>query len=481
MHRLRERAIAVISPPREQQPSQTLSGNRARSLAAQIERVQELMDSRSVTSVPSQAANSQEGTRNSRKKESIGDAETSTVMKLEESGGEKDNENVPSSAIVQRLKTESVQDLVNKYENEVDKLRGAVVDVDQVAQKETSRAGVRDGLRMPRRVDSHVASSEIKGARGGSAKGKPPSSSRASWSELSVSAPKSEMLPRSRSKSTSLMLPFQLFSRGNVMQWPPGVSPSLLYAREIDNDGHGKRGLRPTLLADISDGHDPGNLVYQGCGFTMRLVGTHVGNMARCDSERIVYSIASLRIGSTMRNGAPNVHYDYRCEQALQAGQRYVNVSHTRSLVARASSRSGVTGINVRFGLVVVGANGAECDSKASVERTLRELELLKGERGCVAARVGQAALDMAGREGRVVDVDVKWDLAKKGRKAERGAFLLRFGYYFLLARPCEARLFSHQLTPENVRLCARRMGDGKEACEISDSLSYIVLRISEM
>lgn len=273
-------------------------------------------------------------------------------------------------------------------------------------------------------------------------------------------------------KMRSAPSPSGLFGRKKLVMWPEGVAPSILYAREEEDDGNATHGMVATRLARISPRHDGRDLVYEDSSFTIRVVGSYVGQQtassggssgvnisgtgaARCSTtDRIVYSM--LHVADYKRTGAAGatppdstsdaadlkttIHYDFRNSPRQTMKRPYAQVQNARSLAYTQQSRGTNPWIAVRFALAL-------------------------GSR----------------LEQRTVDADARWLLsARRAHRDVRGASLLRFGYYFFLAAPCSVRLFTQVCTPEHVLLVARRASDGRVDDDATRGLSYVVVRVSE-
>lgn len=243
---------------------------------------------------------------------------------------------------------------------------------------------------------------------------------------------------------------------GRAEMWESALRPGLLYLPDSENDGCVTGALRATQLAAVSGTHDGAAVVRRGMPFTLRVVGGHLVG-ARRGAMRILFSEANSCDWSMQNDGyvAGEVH-----SARARTGAGYAPVPPARSLVLH-SSGTEVRALGVR---VVLG-----------------------GVRGNSGSGNGVPALDAALSSGhRAVDADLTWDVGDERAAVRRGAFPLRYGYYFALGTPSAARLYATALTPEHVRLVALaatsgKSGERREMPSVSRSISYVVIRVSEV
>lgn len=232
-----------------------------------------------------------------------------------------------------------------------------------------------------------------------------------------------------------------------VETWGSAFRPAVLYL----NNGT-TAGLRATQLPGASGAS---GTVRRGTSFTIRVVGAHIA-ARRAPTigamSRVLFSEATSRgwRGNTERGGG--VH------GTRGDGAGYAAVPLSESLVLRCDGSTRVVSVRVVLG------------------------ETRKDNTRSGSADVLDSTL---GRGARVVDADLAGEVADASGSVRNGAQPLRYGYYFLLGAPCDARLYASALIPEHVRLVAlthRRYGrQKKEVDTVSRSISYVVVRVSEV
>lgn len=307
---------------------------------------------------------------------------------------------------------------------------------------------------------------------------------------------------------------------GRVRSWPEGYEPNVLFARDTGREG--KKTDTPRLRATklVKCPHtDDRDIVYSDSPFEIRVVGVYQAGQEQANASKLLPVLErtqSLRrrkrvLYSTRLEGPPYhaeqtqipaVHYDFRRESRNEAAKEYIAVPHSRSLVTRAFGSPKRQSVCLKLALIQtdddVGREGRRSSlAQASLEQALESVDIFNGALASlsaadvpylsmltpfiqVAASLGTAALEQAGRHDRIVDSEISFRLASRNPEENRaGEMYLRYGYYFFLSHPATALLYTQVETPEHVRLVAR-LPSGPVCMDPVRHLSYVVVRVSE-
>jgi hypothetical protein len=304
---------------------------------------------------------------------------------------------------------------------------------------------------------------------------------------------------------------FHFGKSSQLLEWPAGIAPSILYAREPDpSETSATNGAIPTQLAKMSFESDQRDLVYGDAAFHVKVVGLQIIDLdepaassfaklglvspsSTSQRHRVLYS--SRKDSSEGVNTViPAIHYDsIRRESRNKLRRDHIHIPPDRGLVARSRGGSEVLNLALHFVLFQI----QDETSKNTVRPTLDNVDALNeilNALSCrdapyysllapfirVAGGLGNAALEQAGCTNRIIDTHVSFRLMSRDPllNPRRSEVRLRYGYYFVLSEPCGHKLFTQVEAMENIRLYTRKAKDG--TLHATKNLSYVVIRVSE-
>lgn len=369
------------------------------------------------------------------------------------------------------------------------------------AWRPKSRDRQSDQLNVPARPDKPQEVAERPRDSG-------PSAARSTLNPPSNPRSASHASPGSRRKQNTP----SFLRRSSQLQWPAGVSPSILYVGEPErSSGENTDLVTQTQLAKIPLEDDQRDLVFGDSSFQIQVVGLHIGD----DEETAVSGLAKLGLAtqspscqrhrvlySTRKDpsdGAsatiPAVHYDsIRRESRNRMNREYIHVSTDKGSVTRGRGGSREV-LSLAMQFVLFQIQGSEL-GRNSVRATLENVDALNQTLDSLSSTdapyyallapfvrisggLGTAALEQAGCKSRLLDADISFRLVSRDPTMNPvGEAFLRFGYYFILSEPCQDKLFTQVAASENIRLFTRREKDG--SLHPTKHLTYVVVRVSE-
>jgi hypothetical protein len=211
----------------------------------------------------------------------------------------------------------------------------------------------------------------------------------------------------------------------------------------------------------------------------------------RPKNELLMYSVHLEQDSITNKTteGVPFIHFDHADEHPA-GSDRYRAIADARSVVLRSNTNDMRTHINLRFKIIEMApadplvrtAVEGVADLSAGLSSLSVSLPYLSVLTPAVslAGNVGRTALDSLSIPHRGQEIDMRFRLLPRDPATWPGlrtGDYLRFGWYFLLAEPVDAKLYASTSTAKNVRLLTYSPTTGKYFPLLH--VTYIVVNVS--